>query len=146
MPLIILDSNVAAKLVIDEADSQQAIALIQYCVAQRFDIVVPELFRYEIASIVTRAQLNTLQIMAFFESQIDHIVQYRNPNLKEWVKAQQLVNDGHPKSGYPSLYDSIYHAMAIESEGVFVTADKRHYEKTQAYEHIALLSDWKKVL
>lgn len=41
------------------------------------------------------------------------------------------------------MYDSIYHALAIETKGVFITADRRHFVKTECFSHICLLSDWK---
>lgn len=44
------------------------------------------------------------------------------------------------------MYDSVYHAMAIINDGVFITSDKRHYEKTKSFGHITLLKDWESAL
>jgi predicted nucleic acid-binding protein len=43
------------------------------------------------------------------------------------------------------MYDSIYHALAIVEDGVFVTADNRHFEKVKNFGHIALLKDWETI-
>ena len=67
------------------------------------------------------------------------------PNLSIWKKTQDITRDGHKNSGFPSMYDSIYHAMAIEADGVFVTADKKHFAKTKQHGNICLLENWKDV-
>ena len=54
----------------------------------------------------------------------------------------KIASTGHEKSGFPSIYDSIYHALAIHEKAVFLTADKRHYEKSKSFGHICLLKDW----
>ena len=55
----------------------------------------------------------------------------------------EMVRSGHPKSGFPSLYNSCYHALAIERDMTFITADKRHKTKTKVFGHILLLNEWK---
>lgn len=45
-------------------------------------------------------------------------------------KTLAITKDGHEKSGYPTFNDSMYHAIAITEDALFITADKRHYEKT----------------
>jgi predicted nucleic acid-binding protein len=51
------------------------------------------------------------------------------------------ISTGHIKSGYPSIYDALFHAMALCNKAVFVTADKHHYAKTQILGNICLLSE-----
>ena len=53
-----------------------------------------------------------------------------------------IVSDGQKNSGFPSLYDSVYHALAINNNCHFVTADKRHEAKTKQFGHIVLLDQW----
>ncbi len=47
-----------------------------------------------------------------------------------------------PGGGYPTLFDSIYHAMALERGGVFVTADRKHVDRTRSFGGVMLLSEW----
>lgn len=68
-----------------------------------------------------------------------------SPSLSLWKRAQETCRDGHKNSGFPSMYDSIYHAIAIEANGVFVTADKKHFAKTKQHGNICLLENWKGV-
>ena len=64
-------------------------------------------------------------------------------NNECWQTVEKMVRSGHPKSGFPSLYDSCYHALAIERDMTFITADKRHKAKTKTFGHILLLNEWK---
>jgi hypothetical protein len=57
------------------------------------------------------------------------------------LRAEKIDTTGHAKSGYPALNDSIYHAMAIERGGVFVTADRRHFAKSKQFGSVVLLAD-----
>ena len=87
-------------------------------------------------------------------SDVLHILQtYQKTNLKllepdlNMLKtAMAITGSGHPKSGYPSFYDAIYHAMALCLDCMFITADKRYYEKTRQLEKIALLEHWEQVI
>ena len=56
-----------------------------------------------------------------------------------------MAENGHPKSGFPSVYDAAYHVMAISDGGVFVTADKKHVAKTRPFGHVCLLGDYLKL-
>lgn len=40
-----------------------------------------------------------------------------------------------------SFYDAVYHALAMQLDGVFVTADEGYYKKTKKLKNITLLKD-----
>jgi len=40
------------------------------------------------------------------------------------------------------LFDTLYHALAIYLNAVFVTADELYYRKTETLGYIQLLSNW----
>jgi len=52
------------------------------------------------------------------------------------------VRSKAPGGGYAVLFESIYHAMAIERGGTFVTAEKRHLAKAGHFGSVVLLADW----
>lgn len=54
-------------------------------------------------------------------------MQMRAVTNDERKQALKILASGHDKSGYPSIYDAIFHAMALCNQAVLVTADKRHY-------------------
>ncbi|MBI2639212.1 type II toxin-antitoxin system VapC family toxin [Candidatus Peregrinibacteria bacterium] len=47
---------------------------------------------------------------------------------------------------YPgiSFYDASYHTLAMQENGVFITADEKYYRKTKKEGHIMLLKDYGK--
>jgi len=66
--------------------------------------------------------------------------------MEHWVLAEWISKTGHANSGYPAMYDSIYHAIAIEASGVFITADRKHYSKANSFGSICLLENWESVV
>lgn len=139
---IIVDANVVAKTLIDEIDSAQALALLRTCVTTKIPLSAPELLKYELVQVGLKKQLDLQQLINLLENSIITLITLQAPSQIIWHKAGEIAQQGHVKSGYPSIYDSIYHAMAIVNNGLFVTADKRHYQKAQHFGHIALLADW----
>jgi predicted nucleic acid-binding protein len=58
-------------------------------------------------------------------------------------KALEISNTGHAKTGYPSFYDSAYHALALMNGGVFLTSDQQHMAKAAGFGSVVLLKDWR---
>lgn len=140
--IIVPDANVFIKLLYPESEHKEAKDFFKYCNQNRVDLFAPDLFRYEVLRVVHRYKDsidNMLKLLDTYEHYGMNIV---TPSKKVWLKSQKLASSGHPKSGFPSMYDSIYHALAIENDGIFITADRRHYEKSKPFGHIAMLSDW----
>lgn len=140
--MFVIDSNVFAKLFIDEADSSLANDFFRHCIEQDVALLAPTLFQYEV-----------LQIALYYQHPLDdalqRLKQYCHFNLELvalesdcWLTVERIVQSGHQKSGFPSLYDSCYHALAIERGMTFITADKRHKAKTEAFGQILLLDEW----
>ena len=70
-----------------------------------------------------------------------YLLEMRPSSDAERKKALQIIMQGHEKSGYPSIYDALFHAMALCNNAIFVTADKRHFAKTQQLGSVCLLSE-----
>ncbi len=62
-------------------------------------------------------------------------------DLESSQKAKEMTTKGHEKSGYQSFYDSVYHALAIQNNCDFITADKKHHAKAKEFGNIKLLSE-----
>lgn len=142
MPKVVLDSCVFCKLFLDEPDHQDAVALITELSIQNYQVLVPSLFLYEVLSIAGASPFPLNKAHAL-------IAQYQLANLEileldqqTIVKAIEICEHGHKKSGFPSFYDASYHALAITHECQFITADKRHVAKAKGFGHVTLLSDW----
>ena len=140
--IIVADANLAVKLLYDEADSDQAKAFFATCNARSLEVIVPDHFIYEVINVCRRLRVDAGKAYDLFAGMQGNFLTVVTPGRDLWMRAQSIADDGHPKSGYTSIYDSIYHALAIERGGVFVTADKRHVAKAGHYGHVVLLRDW----
>lgn len=139
---IVLDSCVFNKLFLQEADREQAINLITELTKRKYQVLVPSLFLYEVLTI---ASVNNFATQKAY----DLITQYQQANLELVeldqtciLKAIEICETGHAKSGFPSFYDASYHALAIVNNCIFITADNRHVSKTLQFRHIVLLKNW----
>jgi len=141
----VLDSCVFSKLFLQEPDRQEAIELITELSKRNTQVLVPSLFLYEVLSIAATSSFSIQSTYAL-------IKQYQSANLSiieldqlAILKAIEIYEQGHEKSGFPSFYDASYHALAITHECQFITADKRHIAKTKEFGHVTLLSEWESI-
>lgn len=136
--LIILDSSVFLKQFLNENDREIAVDFIRQKVSQDCQIMVPDLFYYEVLSVaaIHRRFEEIYEAFTYYEKNILKIIR---PNIKITALARKITEKGHNKSGFPSFYDAIYHALAIENDCYFITTDKKHYEKARHLGHIKLL-------
>lgn len=140
---VVLDSGVFAKVFTDEDDREEVLSLIRHLVNSEIDIFCPDIFLYEVLSVAAKNGVsleNALTMIRSFEKTYLRISPLDENQLHSAIK---MAETGHPKSGYPSIYDSAYHVLAMFYDGVFITADKKHYDKTVSSGNICLLKDWK---
>lgn len=143
MQTLVVDANVFTKLVISEVDTELAKQFFSAIVQSDVKLFVPELFKYEITAVTMKSKRPVASTLKMLTAQMSaDVLNIVAPNESVWLKAEEISLEGHEKIGFPSMYDSIYHALAIQVNTVFVTADKRHYEKTKHLGHIKLLKDW----
>ncbi len=140
MQKYIIDSSVFNKLYLDEADRDKAQQLFIKAAAGELMLFAPDLLYLEVINTAQRCGVPINSVVELLETQ-KYLLQIRAVSDIERNKAVQIIAGGHAKSGYPSIYDAIFHAMALCNDGILVTADKRHYTKTQALGSICLLSD-----
>jgi predicted nucleic acid-binding protein len=143
---IVLDSCVFNKLFLQEPETDKAIALINHLTAKSYQILAPSLFLYEVLAVAKISKVDTQQIYAIIMKLQNLGLQLIELNSAMIERALSICDVGHDKSGFPSFYDASYHALAILNACYFVTADKRHFSKTQDLGNIILLSNWEKFL
>ena len=117
MLTVVIDSNVAAKTFSEEPDAVQGIALLRTCVVRNIRILVPDMFAYEIAAIANKKAYPIEPVLGFFRETMDALMDVRFPSADAWLQANDICQQGNAKSGYPPIYDSVYHAMAIIENG-----------------------------
>ncbi len=80
-------------------------------------------------------------VVRLYESQTQYNLKIIEANSVHQRQALQIASLGHRKSGYPSIYDTIFHAIAIVDEATMVTADRRYFRKVEKLGHIILLEE-----
>jgi len=145
MKKIVLDSSVVNKLFLNENDREKVLDLMQRVSIDELFALAPSLLVYEVFNVLIRSEASTektREIMDILYLQIGTNIHILEPSLAHLHKAMEISRSGHKKSGFPSLYDSIFHAIAIIEDAVFVTADSKHFAKAKSFGHIELLSDF----
>lgn len=139
MQTYVIDSSVFNKLYLDEVDRDKAQQLFIQAATGEARLLAPDLLYLEVVNTAQRCGVPIDEVVELLDAQ-QYLLQMRAATDAERKKAVQIIADGHVKSGYPSIYDAIFHAMALCNEAIFVTADKRHYAKTKALGNISLLN------
>lgn len=144
--MIVIDSNVFIKLFKKEADYETAKEFLNYVLTHNIPLYAPDLFKYEVIGIAQKFGFEIPKIQTLITSYENSILSIEAPISKVWQSAISMIQEGHPKSGYPSIYDSVYHCFTLEKGFLFITADDRHIKKTKKFGGIVLLRDWKIIL
>ena len=118
-----------SKLYLDELDRDKAQQLFIKAASGEVMLFAPDLLYLEVVNTAQRCGVPIDGVVELLEAQ-RYLMQLRAVTNDERKQALQIIASGHNKSGYPSIYDALFHAMALCNEAILVTADKRHYAKT----------------
>ena len=120
----------------DEQDTDAALALRDEAVAGAIDLVVPQLWVYEVGNTLARCfpddaeeLLASLADFGLTEAELDSRWRTRAVSLS--------VTYG------VTFYDAAYHAVALRLGGVFVTADERYVRRASGAGGISSLRLWR---
>jgi predicted nucleic acid-binding protein len=141
--MLVVDASVLIKLLRAEVDSHMARTMFDALMERAEPFLAPSIVLYELLS-------NALHFERPFAEVADLISELQllglsveEPTKADLRRAQAICTVRAAVGGYPTLIDSIYHAMAIERRGIFVTADAKHIAKTAHLGHVTLLADWR---
>jgi predicted nucleic acid-binding protein len=137
MKQLVIDASVAVKWFLpdasDEGNSNEALDLLRQLDADEVSFAQPAHWKAEIASVLVRRVPSTasacLDDLCLLEgiSIIDTPVVYRRA-----IDLAQTL-DHH-------LFDTLYHALALEFAAHFITADRRYFDKAAHLGNIKLLA------
>ena len=142
MNRVVLDANIYVKLFKkDEHDSEDAIHLIKKLVENDIQLIEPAVVINETIRTCEIAHQNIQEVVDFFKALIEFKMSFVElvPSLLD--DTMNITREGNAKSGYLTFSDSLYQAIAIQENALFITADRRHYEKTKHTGNIQLLKD-----
>ena len=135
---LVVDASVALKWFFreraDEADSAVATEILGRFAAGELELIAPVHFTVEVCAVLVREMPDTMnRHRSWLE---DLSIPVRDDPLV-LARAMQLAHrlDHH-------LFDTLYHALALEDEAVLVTADRRYSAKAKEPGGIIELSRW----
>ncbi|MHB1605647.1 MAG: type II toxin-antitoxin system VapC family toxin [Leptospirales bacterium] len=138
MKLFVPDASVILKWVLPgdlESHRDKALSVRESFIQGRIDLLLPSLWVYEVGNILGRhcpedalLRLEALLGFSIPQAGID------DGSLEQAMQITITHN--------VSFYDACYHALAISSDGVFVTADEKYVKKVGASTHLLTLDQW----
>lgn len=135
MTIIIPDASVLLASMLNEPAYQAKITtLLQRVGAEKIGLFVPTICEYEIANTLARSKdYNANDIHTAIEACT--VQQLSKTTL---IKALELMS----QNSKISFYDASYHALAIESDGIFLTADKHYVKMMKSAGNIQFIGDY----
>lgn len=136
---VVVDASVALKWFLSdsllEEHTDTALAIFEAAVLGQIELVQPVHFVAEVAAVLARikpadAPSDLLDLLAIERCTVE------NPQVYATAVALATQLNHH-------LFDTLYHALALETAGaVFVTADRRYFDKAQHLGQILWLPDF----
>jgi len=137
----VIDSCVFAKLFLQEEDRDLAISFFEEATKNMHTLYVPDIFIYEILNICAVNKLPEHKVLASIHKYKNYNLKIISPSENMLLAAVKMTRVGHEKSGHPSFYDCLYHALAIDKKCQFITSDLRHIAKSKKFGFIKNLGD-----
>lgn len=136
--IVVADASVSIKWFFptspEEQGTGQAINLLRQVHSGEITLVQPAHWLAEVIAVIARARPEIA------EQAIDYLTAME---LKTQQDADILKTAANLSQQYSHhLFDTLYHALAIDLDAVFVTADESYYRKAKSQGHIRLLKDW----
>ena len=129
--MIVLDASLGAKTFLEEQDSPIVRREIASRFLQKQDFIAPDLFRYEMYLAAFGNGIDPALVDAALRDFTIAGLRIIAPSVLIMEQAFEIARIGNKKQGWPSLQDSLYHALALELGATFWTADQRHFAKTK---------------
>jgi predicted nucleic acid-binding protein len=136
--IIVPDASVLLKWAFhspDEQDRDSAIALLHAWIAGKVDIVLPKLWSFEVGNVLMMKKPATApEIMEIF---IGYNFVESDMSFELCKETFKLMQKYHV-----TFYDAAYHALAVLSKGILLTADEDYCKKVRDAKHVVRLKDW----
>lgn len=135
--LYIVDASVLIKWFVKEIeDRAQALKLRDDYLSGKIRLAMPTSCLYELFNTVAR------KVPAAALLILSQIIMFGIEEFRLTIENSMLGITIMQKYPHVSFYDSVHHAIAIQNNGTFVTADKKYYDETKTFKHIKLLKDY----
>lgn len=137
MAVVVVDASVVVKSLFPErgeTDSALAIQLWRTIRAGRAELIQPSHWLAEVAAVIARLSAATAakDVRDLYALEIETAA---SASIYE-TACELSISLGH------HLFDTLYHAVALEVGGTLITADERYYRKAQGQGRVSKLSDY----
>ncbi len=145
----VLDANVFLEYIYSRDLKEHSKKIIEDAILRKIQILAPSLLLDEITEVLC-GNLDNLEEAEYHLKYIEKLakqgaIQIFVPNTEVRMKAIEIAMTGNSKSDYLELTDSLYHALAILNDAVFITNDLKHISKAKKFSHIEELSEYDNV-
>jgi predicted nucleic acid-binding protein len=140
--MFVLDASILVKLFRPEDDSAKARDGVRASMRRQVPLLAPSLVLYEALAVALHYEMPFEIPLMLISDLRDAGFAIVEPTTAELLLARRIASSRYEGRRHPELEDSIYHAMAIERGGIFVTADRKHVERAGHFGDIQLLADW----
>ena len=137
--ILVVDASVAIKWFLhfkaEEQYSAHALKILEESVSGRLKLYQPPHFVAEMAAVLARA--NPAQALLNLRDLLNTEFHSVEDSELFYVATELATRLDH------HLFDTLYHAVALKTQGaVLVTADRRYYDKAWREGQIVMLADW----
>lgn len=136
---VVVDASVALKWVLGmdrpEPNRSEATVLLERIGDGGHDAIQPVHWRSEVMAVVARHEPSRIGPALTFLYEIPHEIA---DDVSLYQQAAKLASDLSQH-----LFDTLYHAVALEHGATLVTADERYWEKARGLGNIARLAEWR---
>jgi predicted nucleic acid-binding protein len=134
----VLDASVILKWLLEdpdrEPDTDKATAVVQAVIDRRAELLQPVHWLAEVAAVLARltpqTALEDVELLASLQWPVSD-----EPSVIRRATALAMETGQH-------VFDTLYHAVALEQEATLITADDRFREKVLSHGRILALRDW----
>ncbi len=134
----VIDASIIIKwLTHEKEDLSFAENLLMDFLNKKINISIPVFIHWEINNFLGR-DLNIEAAMEKYSQFKLLKFEEKHLSMNGTLKAFAIMKKFHKVS----FYDASYHAMAIENGGIFLTADKKYYEKTKEIGSVMILTNY----
>ena len=137
--IIVPDASIILKWVLpreNEPFSKQAHAISQAFCEGEIDLIVPSLWVYEVGNVLNIKHPKVARVL------LAHLVDLSIPTVQPSARLIELTTDLVARHSV-TFYDASYHALAMTSRALFITADEKFLNKVADDPYCQHIRDWK---
>ncbi len=135
MKVFVPDASVILKWVLsrDEDNKDKAYELLQGWLNEEYEFILPSLWVYEVGNVLG------LKVPKEAGDILKNLLEYNFNEYQMTEKFLDRVFNLIKQYKGITFYDAAYHAIALEKNGILITADKAYFKKVKGTSEVMLI-------